>query len=79
MHTIATTFKKLFPNRHPHELRYNFITRAKESGVSGEVVMLWAGHTFDSDVKTSAVDRDYTTYGEEYLRKEAEKVNYALL
>ena len=79
VHTIATTFKKLFPNRHPHELRYNFITRAKESGVSGEVVMLWAGHTFDSDVKTSAVDRGYTTYGEEYLRKEAEKVNYALL
>ena len=78
VHTIETTFKRLFPTHHPHELRYNFITRAKECGVAGEVVMLWAGHTFDKDVKTSAVDRGYTTYSEEFLLKEAEKVNYEL-
>lgn len=78
VHTIETTFKRLFPAHHPHEMRYNFITRAKECGVSGEVVMLWAGHSFDKDVKTSAVDRGYTTFSEEFLRKEAEKVNYIL-
>ena len=26
--TIQTTFKRLFPNHHPHELRYTYITRA---------------------------------------------------
>ena len=26
--TIQTTFKRLFPEHHPHELRYTFITRA---------------------------------------------------
>ena len=25
--TVATTLKRLFPNHHPHELRYTFITR----------------------------------------------------
>lgn len=74
--TIATTLKRLFPTHHPHELRYTFITRCKEAGVNQEVVMLWDGHSFDKDVKTSAVDRGYTTYSEEYILSEAEKVNY---
>ena len=75
--TIATTLKRLFPTHHPHELRYTFITRCKEAGVNQEVVMLWDGHSFDRDVKTSAVDRGYTTYSEEYILSEAEKVDYA--
>lgn len=74
--TVATTLKRLFPNHHPHELRYTFITRCKEAGVNQEVVMLWDGHSFDNDVKTSAVDRGYTTYSDEYIKAEAEKVNY---
>lgn len=78
IHTIETTFKRLFPERHPHELRYTFITRCKECNVSGEVVMLWDGHSFDRDVKTSAIDRGYTTYSEQFLLKEAEKVDYQL-
>lgn len=53
VYTIETTFKRLFPNHHPHELRYMFITRAKESGVSCEAVMLWAGHSFDKKVNYS--------------------------
>ena len=76
--TIQTTFKRLFPEHHPHELRYTFITRAKESGCNLEAVMLWAGHSFDKDVKTSAVDRGYTDYSDEYLYNEAQKIHYEL-
>ena len=68
----------MFPEHHPHELRYAYITRAKESGCNLEAVMLWAGHSFDRDVKTSAVDRGYTDYSKEYILAEAEKVNYDL-
>lgn len=63
---------------HPHELRYTFITRAKECGCNQELVMLWDGHKFDKDVKTSAVDRGYTTYSLEYMLVEIEKINYEL-
>ena len=76
--TIQTTFKRLFPEHHPHELRYTFITRAKEAGCNLEAVMLWAGHSFDKDVKTSAVDRGYTDYSDEYLYNEAQKIHYEL-
>ena len=67
-----------FPNHHTHELRYNFITRAKEAGCNLEAVMLWAGHSFDKDVKSSAVDRGYTDYSQEYLVQEAQKIDYIL-
>lgn len=76
--TIASALKRLFPNHHPHELRYTFITRCKECNVNPEVVMLWDGHSFDKDVKTSEVDRGYTDYSEEYLKQEALKVNYSI-
>lgn len=78
VYTLRSAFKRLFPEHHPHELRYTFITRCKECGVSGEVVMLWDGHSGDKDVKTSAVDRGYTDYSKEYILAEAEKVNYDL-
>ena len=78
VNTIYTTFKRLFPNHHTHELRYNFITRAKEAGCNLEAVMLWAGHSFDKDVKSSAVDRGYTDYSQEYLVQEAQKIDYIL-
>ena len=68
----------VFPERHVHEFRYTFITRAKECDVNPEVVMLWAGHESDSDVKTSKVDRGYTTYSEEYLLGEVHKIDYDL-
>ena len=76
--TIASAVRRQFPNHHPHELRYTFITRCKECGVNPEVVMLWDGHSFDKDVKTTEVDRGYTDYSEEYLRKEALKVDYEI-
>ncbi len=76
IYTLRTAFKRLFPNHHPHELRYTFITRCKECHVNPELVMLWGGHSFDKDVRTSEVDRGYTDYSEEYILAEAEKVNY---
>ena len=37
VNTIQTTFKRLFSNHHPHELRYTFITRAKECVQKGNL------------------------------------------
>ncbi len=76
--TINTTIKRLFPNHHTHELRYTFITRAKECHVDPELVMLWDGHSFDKDVKTSVVDRGYTDFSEKYQLQEAQKYDYTL-
>lgn len=76
VNTIYTVFKRLFPHRHPHELRYTFISRCKEQGVNPEVVMLWAGHEEDKDVLTSRINRRYTVYSQEYLQEEAKKVDY---
>ena len=76
VHTIQTTFKKVLPNHHPHELRYTFITRCKECGVNPEIVMLWDGHEEDKDVKSSKIDRGYTDFSWEFQLKEAEKVDY---
>ncbi len=73
---IKTFLKEVLPNHHTHELRYTFITRAKEAGCNLELVMLWDGHKFDEHVKSSAVDRGYTTYSEEYYFKEIEKIDY---
>lgn len=76
---IKDKLNEIFNNaHHPHELRYTFITRAKEAGCNQELVMLWDGHKFDSDVKTSAVDRGYTTYSLEYMLIEIEKIDYEL-
>ena len=40
--------------------------------------MLWDGHSFDKDVKTSVVDRGYTDYSEKYTLSEANKFDYEL-
>ena len=77
-YSVRDALKRIFPKRHVHELRYSFITRVKECGVSGEVVMKWVGHEFDQDVRTSRVDRGYTDYSEEFMLKEIHKVEYEL-
>ncbi len=74
--TIRDALKRIFSDRHVHEFRYTFITRAKECGINPEVVMLWTGHKVDSDVKTSKVDRGYTTYSDEYVNSEMLKYDY---
>lgn len=76
MNSLQSSFKKIFPNHHLHELRYTFITRCKESGVNPEIVMLWDGHEEDKDVKSSKVDRGYTDFSWEFQLKEAQKVDY---
>lgn len=78
VNTLTTTLKRLLPTHHLHELRHTFITRAKEANCNPEVVMLWAGHSSDKDVKTSAVDRGYTHYSDEYMMREAQKIDYSL-
>ena len=70
--TLQTTMKRLFPDHHSHELRHTFISRCKESGVSGEVVSIWAGHSLSGTITTTV----YTHYSEEFQLREAEKVNY---
>ena len=40
--------------------------------------MIWDGHEFDKDVKTSKVDRGYTNYSLEYQLREAEKITYEI-
>ncbi len=77
-YTIRDALKRIFPERHIHELRYSFITRAKECGCNPELVMKWVGHEFDADVKTSRVDRGYTTYSQEYILQEINKIDYEL-
>lgn len=77
-HTVRDTIKRIFPDRHTHELRYTFITRAKEMGCNPELVMAWVGHEYDADVKTSKVDRGYTDYSQEYVLKEINKIEYEL-
>ena len=76
LNTLASRMKKLFPSHHLHELRYTFITRAKECGVNPEVVMRWSGHSEDKDVIASRVNRGYTDFSVEYELREAEKVDY---
>ena len=77
-YAVRDAVKRIFPDRHIHELRYTFITRAKECGCDPELIMKWVGHEFDQDVKTSRVDRGYTTFSEEYSLKEVNKIDYIL-
>lgn len=75
VNTLQTTLKRLFPTHHPHELRHTFVSRCKESGVLGEVVSIWAGHSLSGTITTTV----YTHYSEEFHLKEAEKVDYLQL
>ncbi len=72
--TLTRTVKKLLPLHHCHELRHTFISRCKECEVLPEVVSIWAGHTLNGTVTTTV----YTHYSEDFMLKEAAKVNYAL-
>ena len=73
--TLQTAMKRLFPDHHSHELRHTFISRCKESGVSSEVVSIWAGHSLSGTITTTV----YTHYSDEFYLKEAQKVDYLQL
>ena len=75
LNTLQTTMKRLFPQHHSHELRHTFISRCKESGVTGEVVSIWAGHSLTGTITTTV----YTHYSDEFYLKEAQKVDYLQL
>ena len=72
VNTLQTTMRRECPGHHPHELRHTFVTRCKESGVSSEVVSIWAGHSLSGTITTTV----YTHYSEEFQLREAEKVDY---
>lgn len=76
LNSLSNAMKRVLPNHHLHELRYSFITRCKESGVHGEVVLLWDGHEEDRTLHSSKVDRGYTDFSKEFQLKEALKVDY---
>ena len=71
---LTQAMKRLMPEHHLHELRHTFITRCQECGVPREVVSVWAGHAADN-TQTSNV---YTHFSPEFMKKEAQKVNYII-
>ena len=74
--TVRDALKRIYPDRHIHEFRYTFITRAKECDCNPEAVMLWVGHEFGLGIKASRVDMGYTTFSDEYFLKEINKIDY---
>ena len=69
---LSHNFKRVCPAHHLHELRHTFITRCQECGVPREVVSVWAGHAADRSMTTTV----YTHFSENFMKEQAEKVNY---
>jgi integrase len=69
---LTQALKRLMPKHHLHELRHTFITRCQECGVAREVVSVWAGHAADNTMTSNV----YTHFSPEFMKKEAQKVNY---
>ena len=66
--------KKL--DRHVHELRHTFITRAQECGISRELVSVWVGHAPDRTMTSTVythLDGD-----DAYQMREMSKFDYVL-
>lgn len=55
-------------------LRHTFASRAKECGVNPELVNVWQGHVAGNDITAKV----YTHYSEEYEKRQALLVDYAL-
>lgn len=72
--TMSCRFPKKCPNYRLYDLRHTFITRAKQCGVSDELVNMWTGHELGKSVTAKV----YTHYDMEFQQKEALKVVYDL-
>lgn len=72
--TMSCRFPKKCPNYRLYDLRHTFISRAKQCGVSDELVSLWTGHELGNSVTAKV----YTHYNIEFQQKEALKVVYDL-
>ena len=72
--TMSCRFPRVCPNYRLYDLRHTFVTRAKQCGVSDELVSLWTGH----ELGKSVTAKIYTHYTMEFQQKEALKVVYDL-
>lgn len=72
--TLSARFPKICPNYRLYDLRHTFVTRAKQCGVSDELVSKWTGHELGKSVTAKV----YTHYDMEFQQKEALKVVYDL-
>ena len=70
--TLEKQIKQIASDVKPYDFRHTFITRAQECGVPQEVVQVWVGHRPGKGV----TGKVYTHYSEEYMLKQAEKIDY---
>ena len=68
---LTKRFKDLCPKYRMYDLRHTFATRCQICGVSQPLVQRWLGHASDK-----LVDNTYTHFPEEFILKEAKKVEY---
>lgn len=72
--TMSCRFPKVCPNYRLYDLRHTFVTRAKECGVSDELVNKWTGHVLGKSITANI----YTHYNIDFEQKEALRVVYDL-
>lgn len=68
---IRDKFNKILPNHTLKDCRRTFNSHCKECGINEDVRKLFMGHSLGGNVATA-----YTEFTDEFLIKEAEKLNY---